>query len=146
MAWRLRWCVAPRRSAGSGLRFVPVEHFGNTNESTEEVEAVAGLVSELLSGNWSWVDEQAEESVVTLSDLLIVAPYNAQVALLREALPEGSRIGTVDKFQGQEAAIVIFSPAVVRAPLQVRAADEAGERVLPVRGNGWGRRSGQQVM
>ena len=101
----------PTALAGSGLRFVPVEHFGNTNESTEEVEAVAGLVSELLSGNWSWVDEQAEESVVTLSDLLIVAPYNAQVALLREALPEGSRIGTVDKFQGQEAAIVIFSPA-----------------------------------
>jgi superfamily I DNA and/or RNA helicase len=45
---------------------------------------------------------------ITLDDILIVAPYNAQVAALKEAVP-GARVGTVDKFQGQEAPIVIYS-------------------------------------
>ena len=58
-----------------------------------------------------------------LSDILIVAPYNAQVSLLAEALPEGARVGTVDKFQGQEAPVVIYSMASSRAEDAPRGMD-----------------------
>ena len=56
-----------------------------------------------------------EEEHVTLGDVLVVAPYNAQVATLRARLPEGARVGTVDKFQGQEAPVVLFSMATSTA-------------------------------
>ena len=46
---------------------------------------------------------------MTLEDILIVAPYNLQVNLLKQLLPQGAQVGTVDKFQGQEAAVVIVS-------------------------------------
>ena len=52
---------------------------------------------------------------MTLDDVLVVAPYNAHVARLQEALPDGARVGTVDKFQGQEAPVVIFSMATSSA-------------------------------
>jgi uncharacterized protein len=48
---------------------------------------------------------------MTLDDILVVAPYNMQVNLLKKLLPEGARVGTVDKFQGQEAQVVIVSMA-----------------------------------
>jgi uncharacterized protein len=99
------------RPAGAGLRFLPVHHSGNTTESIEEVDAVRGLVERLTAAGATWTDARGgAPRPVTLADILVVAPYNAQVALLRHALPEGARVGTVDKFQGQEAAIVIFSP------------------------------------
>ena len=86
-----------------------MEHTGNTNESTEEVAAVGGLVSSLTSGGCTWVNDEGETHPLTTDDVLIVAPYNAQVALLKDVLPDGARVGTVDKFQGQQAAIVVFS-------------------------------------
>ncbi|MDX1561855.1 MAG: AAA domain-containing protein, partial [Gammaproteobacteria bacterium] len=98
------------RFAGSGLRYVPVRHAGNTARSIEEAAAIAQIVDELTSGAAIWNDEDGRRTPVTADDILIVAPYNAQVGLLIETLPmlEG-RIGTVDKFQGQEAPIVIYS-------------------------------------
>jgi uncharacterized protein len=65
-------------------------------------------VSDILSSDASWVDRMGVERAVTLEDILIIAPYNAQVFELQERLP-GARVGTVDKFQGQEAPIVIYS-------------------------------------
>lgn len=62
-----------------------------------------------------WVDEKGRRRRIGLDDILVVAPYNAQVARLRAALPEGARVGTVDKFQGQQAAVVIFSMATSSA-------------------------------
>ena len=103
--------IGPGPLAGSGLRFVPVEHTGNTNASTEEAARVASLVRELLDGDAAWVDRDGVRRPLALSDILVVAPYNAQVATLRSALPDGARAGTVDKFQGQEAPIVIYSMA-----------------------------------
>lgn len=95
--------------SGSGLRFVSVAHFGNQARSYEEAEVVAGVVGELLDGG-RWRDKDEKVHVVTPEDILIVAPYNAQVAALTEAIPElAHRIGTVDRFQGQEAAVVIYS-------------------------------------
>jgi uncharacterized protein len=95
---------------GVGLRFVPVQHYGNQNESREEVERVSALVQGLLAGS-SWTDKDGETRPLRREDILVVAPYNAQVAALADKLPRGTRVGTVDKFQGQEAPIVFYSMA-----------------------------------
>jgi len=96
--------------SGSGLVHVPVEHEGNTSKSKEEVEVVANIVDELLDGSVLYRDKDGIESIVTVGDILIVAPYNAQVAILSERLPHLSqRIGTVNKFQGKGAPVVIYS-------------------------------------
>ena len=95
----------------AGLYWLPVEHHGNRQESAEEVEAVAGIVRSLLGG--SWTDREGQTHVIAPRDILVVAPYNAQVAAISHRLGatfEG-RIGTVDKFQGREAAISIYSMA-----------------------------------
>ena len=97
---------------GSGLRIHHVTHEGNQNRSFEEVEAVVAIVSELADGSHQWAKPDNGGAVslpLTLQDILIVAPYNAQVSALRSALPDEARVGTVDKFQGQEAPVVIYS-------------------------------------
>ena len=96
--------------SGSGLIYVPVKHKGNTSKSSEEVEVVAGLVDELLDGSVLYRDKEGREAVVGPDDILIVAPYNAQVAILSERLAHiAHRIGTVNKFQGKGAPVVIYS-------------------------------------
>ncbi len=95
--------------AGTGLRYLPVEHSGNRTSSPEEGAAVAEIVRP-LSGRF-WTDRTGVERRIGLEDILVVAPYNAHVSLLTSLLPAGARIGTVDKFQGQEAAIVVYSLA-----------------------------------
>ena len=94
---------------GSGLRFVPVVHAGNRVASTEEAVAVGAAIDALLDGTWT--DRYGESRPLTLSDVLVVAPYNAHVARLRTALGPEAHIGTVDKFQGQEAPVAIYSMA-----------------------------------
>jgi uncharacterized protein len=96
--------------AGSGLWFVPVRHEGNQASSPEEADRVAQLVQDLISGNIHWRDSKNYQHVLSLNDILIIAPYNAQVAELMTRMP-GAHIGTVDKFQGQEAPVVICSMA-----------------------------------
>jgi uncharacterized protein len=108
-----------------------VDHTGNRNHSPEEVAVVAGLVDGLVgrgagrgagtatvgtdgragvgAAPAAWTNKDGESEPLTLNDILVVAPYNAQVLALLKALPNGARVGTVDKFQGQEAPIVIYS-------------------------------------
>ena len=93
---------------GAGLWFVPVEHEGNRNSSAEEVELVARIVKGLLRPEVKWFCGAGNERPLKEEDILIVAPYNAQVADLWTRLPN-MKIGTVDKFQGQEEAVVIYS-------------------------------------
>jgi uncharacterized protein len=93
---------------GPGLWFVPVTHEGNRNSSSEEVEVVSRIVESLLRPGVRWFYGIGNKRAVKLEDILIVAPYNAQVADLLTRLP-GARVGTVDKFQGQEAPVVIYS-------------------------------------
>jgi predicted RecB family nuclease len=93
---------------GNGLRFEAVSHTGNKIESHEEAERVKALITELVGQEWT--DEHGTRPL-GLSDIVVVAPYNAQVELLKERLPQGARVGTVDKFQGQEAAVAIYSMA-----------------------------------
>jgi uncharacterized protein len=94
---------------GTGLRFIPVEHSGNQNESPEEVAKVVEVVHGLLWKGTTWTDKNGGTSGLRLGDVLVVAPYNAQVSAIAERLPAGARVGTVDKFQGQEAPVVIYS-------------------------------------
>ncbi len=94
---------------GTGLRFLPVNHRGNQGDSPEEVEAIAELIDALLSNRATWIDNEGAIRSLTLNDILIVAPYNAQVGLLARRLTKGARVGTVDKFQGQQAPVVFYS-------------------------------------
>ena len=87
-------CSSHNVNGEAGLRFIPVEHSGNRQASPEEAEVIAREVARFRP-----------------EDVLVVAPYNAQVRCLRAVLPEAVRVGTVDKFQGQEAPVVFFSMA-----------------------------------
>jgi len=93
-----------------GLYFLPVPHGGNQNCSPEEAQAIGKLVRAILDSKATWVDRDGTEKPITLDDIVIITPYNAQVFEIEQWLP-GARVGTVDKFQGQQAAIAIYSTA-----------------------------------
>jgi superfamily I DNA and/or RNA helicase len=97
---------------GAGLFVVEVPHDGNRNSSDEEVSAVTRVVTELLAAGSRWIDADDIPHPMTPDDILVVSPYNVQVSRLQEALPV--RCGTVDKFQGQQAPVVIYSMATSR--------------------------------
>jgi uncharacterized protein len=96
---------------GFGLRLELVDHQGNSNRSDEEVERVKAIYAQLLAPGGQWTNYKGERCALTVDDVLIVAPYNAQVNALTDALPAGAPVGTVDKFQGKEAAVVVYSMA-----------------------------------
>jgi uncharacterized protein len=96
--------------SAAGLYFVPVKHTGNQICSPEEAKAVADAVGSILSSKATWVDRDGQERRITLDDIIVITPYNAQVLEIQKILP-GARVGTVDKFQGQEAPIAIYSTA-----------------------------------
>ncbi|HET7029806.1 MAG TPA: TM0106 family RecB-like putative nuclease [Candidatus Limnocylindrales bacterium] len=95
--------------AGTGPRLLEVPTAGADNESPDEAEAVAALARSIVDGGTTWTDRKGTSHPVTWDQVLIVAPYNAQVAAISRLLPAGARVGTVDKFQGQEAPISIYS-------------------------------------
>ena len=96
--------------SGTGIRFLPVSHTGQSSESPEEAGQVARIIQGLLGSDPTYTDAEGAVHELTESDVLVITPYNAQVRAITEALP-GFRIGTVDKFQGQEAPISIYSMA-----------------------------------
>jgi predicted RecB family nuclease len=101
---------------GAGLWWMPVHHDGNQNYSSEEVDVVARLVEQVLAPGATWIDEHGIERQLVAGDLRIVSPFNAQVNRIAERLAGlGVPTGTVDKFQGQEAPIVIYSMATSRS-------------------------------
>jgi uncharacterized protein len=91
----------------TGIVFNPVAHEGCAQSSKAEAERICALIASLRQQ--SFVNQQGVEQKIEASNILVVAPYNAQVRLLRDVLPPDTRIGTVDKFQGQEAEVVIVS-------------------------------------
>ena len=91
----------------TGVVFLPMDHAGCGQRSEEEAQAIRALHGDLLRQHW--IDRKGDERPITMEDILVVAPYNLQVNLLKRTLPEGARVGTVDKFQGQEAAVVLVS-------------------------------------
>jgi predicted RecB family nuclease len=94
---------------GTGVRFIEVDHAGNTRASTEEADAIADAIASLTSATVT--ESDGTQGPLAMDDVMVVTPYNAQVRCLSDRLPDGVRIGTVDKFQGQEAHIVFFSMA-----------------------------------
>ena len=84
---------------------VSVPHEGRAQICPEEIEAISETIDRLLEG--SWTDQHGTRPICE-DDIIIVAPYNAQVNALSDALPD-IRIGTVDKFQGKEAPIALVS-------------------------------------
>ena len=91
----------------AGAFWVPVVHEGNAQIAAEEVVAIGAAVADLLKG--SWTDKNGATRPIGPGDIIVVAPYNAQVNALRAGLPSSIRVGTVDKFQGQEAPICLVS-------------------------------------
>ena len=100
---------APAPVRGSGLRYLPADHAGADSVSRSEALQVATVVRAVVESGSSWVDAEGVERPVGYGDVLVVAPYNAQVGQIRALLPPAARVGTVDKFQGQEAPISIYS-------------------------------------
>ncbi len=91
----------------AGILYLPVFHEGNSQSSEEEVEAIQSVVSFLLKQEH--VNKQGEKYPLALEDILFVAPFNMQVRMLQDAFGPSARVGSVDKFQGQQAPIVIVS-------------------------------------
>ena len=91
----------------TGIVYLAVPHVQRSQSAPEEVARIHLLYESLL--NQTWTTRDGETKPITEADVLIVAPYNAQVRLLRKALGTKARVGTVDKFQGQEAAVAIVS-------------------------------------
>lgn len=91
----------------AGAFWVPVAHEGNAQIAAEEVAAIRAAIADLLAGSWTGKDGTTRPLEPT--DIIVVAPYNAQVNALQDALPAAIRVGTVDKFQGQEAPICLVS-------------------------------------
>jgi uncharacterized protein len=99
----------------TGVRWVPVNHAGNATDSEEEAERIASLVDDVLDSRTRWRDSTGVEREIGLADILIVAPYNAHVERIADVLEAAGHgrpnVGTVDKFQGQEAPISIYAMA-----------------------------------
>jgi hypothetical protein len=99
----------PEAIAPAGLRFVAVDSIGCTQRSKPEADRLNGTYRALLGRRWR--NHRGEEVGIGVDDILVVSPYNMQVELLKRVLPAGARVGTVDKFQGQEAVVVLISMA-----------------------------------
>jgi predicted RecB family nuclease len=115
---QLRSKAKPRDLDGvePGLHPLPISHTLNSTSSVEEADAVVNLARSLLGR--AWTDDGVARPMVE-TDLIVVAPYNAQVVLIRERLEAAGLaavpVGTVDKFQGREAAVAIVSLAASSA-------------------------------
>jgi predicted RecB family nuclease len=108
---------------GVGPRLIDLPSVGADNENPAEAEAVAALVLGIIDSGATWTDEHARTRPMTLDDIVVVAPYNAQVAAIKRLLPAEARVGTVDKFQGQEAPISIYSLTTSAPELAPRGMD-----------------------
>jgi uncharacterized protein len=113
-----------------GLRWLPVEHAGDDSDSPKEAEAVAEALESLLGR--AWTDRHGAVRPLMPDDVIVVAPYNAHVAAIERAVERRlgvrARVGTVDKFQGQEGAVAIYSMASSSAEDAPRGMDFLYER------------------
>lgn len=119
-------CAQQQTARGTGLRWLPAQHVERSTHSIEEAELVHDEVLGLLGAEWA--DQHGVIKPLVVRDVLVVAPYNDQVDLLREVLEGDARtrgvaVGTVDKFQGREAAVVFFTMATSSAADMSRSAD-----------------------
>jgi uncharacterized protein len=119
-------CARQTTVAGTGLRWLRAIHEGSSTSSPKEAQMVADEISRLIGTLWTNFD--GDEKPLTADDFMVVAPYNDQVRTIRRRLESDPRtanvpVGTVDKFQGGEAAVVFFSMATSTGADMVRSAD-----------------------
>ena len=114
--------IGDEPAEGVGPRLVSVPSDGSDSESPVEAEAVAALAFSIVERG-RWIDQEGTSDLLGWDDVLIVAPYNAQVGAIKRLLPEPARVGTVDKFQGQEAPISIYSMTTSTPELAPRGMD-----------------------
>ena len=116
--------------SGTGVRWLKAVHQGNESRSPEEALLVAETIGSLLGQ--SWTDRRGVTRPLEVGDIIVIAPYNLQVAAIAEAtkglLGIRARVGTVDKFQGQEGAVAIYSMASSTAEDAPRGMDFLYER------------------
>ncbi len=116
-----RQCVTGTSFPTAGSFWVPVAHQGNAQIAPEEIVAIQEAARDLLLG--AWTEKDGSSRPMREADIIVVAPYNLQVSALRDALPEGIRVGTVDKFQGQEAPVCLVSMTASSAEETPRGMD-----------------------
>jgi uncharacterized protein len=107
----------------AGIVFIPVKHEGNTQASDEEVTEIVQLAHSLIGRIFHTGNTEEPSRSISWSDILFVAPYNHQVSKLKAALGKEAKIGSVDKFQGQEAPIVVLSMCASDASESPRGLD-----------------------
>ena len=94
----------------SGIHYLEMNHKNNAQTSIEEFEVVRNLIKQIIGSNF---EDNGVKRKITIDDILIISPYNTQVNLLISELEKENlknpRVGTIDKFQGQEAPITIIS-------------------------------------
>ncbi len=109
--------AGPLPIGGTGIRWRPVIHVGDESSSIAEAEEVADAIEDLLGRQWT--DRDGLRRRLTLEDIVVVAPYNAHVAAVQASVERRigrtARVGTVDRFQGQEAPVAIYSMAASSA-------------------------------
>ena len=92
-----------------GLVFEQVKHTGRSVHAPEEIDHIDQLVDALPGSNYTINKKgNTEEGLIGNSKILVIAPYNVQVNKLEERLAGRARVGTVDRFQGEEAPVCIF--------------------------------------
>ncbi len=119
-------CEQQTTEFGTGLRWLQAHHADRTTESPEEADIVAAQIDRMIATMWT--NQRGEERPLTVDDFMVVAPYNDQVNLIRARLDRDERtraipVGTVDKFQGRQAAIVLFTMATSAGIDMTRSAD-----------------------
>ena len=92
-----------------GIYYIPVIHEGNSQGSEEEANVIAELAEKLINSPFWSKNNNDKKRLIDWHDMLFVAPYNYQVNLLKNKLNSNAKVGSVDKFQGQEAPIVFLS-------------------------------------
>ncbi len=119
-------CAGQSAAGQTGLRWLKAVHKGCSTESPEEAAIVVAKVEELLGQHWT--DQHGVTRPLKAKDFMVVAPYNDQRRCIEAALREnpatrGVEVGTVDKFQGREAAVVLFSMTTSSSEFMPRTAD-----------------------
>ena len=124
-------CAGQSTAAGVGLRWIRADHAGRSTESPEEAELVAKTIGDLMGKDWT--DQKGVTRPLTADDFIVVTPYNDQRRLIESVLAadrsmagvkaSAVEVGTVDKFQGREAAVVVFSMATSSKDFMPRTSD-----------------------